>query len=69
MAAKNKAREDKALRTMNRKEFQQFDNAMKTILRADPKAVKEALEREKRENAEGRKSKDDSRDKNNDSAK
>ncbi len=37
------------------KEFSQFDNAMKTILRADPKAVKEAMEREKRENVEKRK--------------
>lgn len=29
------------------KEFQNFDQTMTTILRADPKAVKEAMEREK----------------------
>lgn len=39
------------------KEFAQFNQAMETILRADPKAVKEAMEREKQENAEKRKAK------------
>jgi hypothetical protein len=38
-------------------EREQFDNAMNTILRADPKAVKEAMEREKAANAEKRKAK------------
>ena len=31
------------------REYQTFNNAMGTILRADPKAVKEAMEAEKRE--------------------
>ncbi|HLH35388.1 MAG TPA: hypothetical protein VKX41_11980 [Alloacidobacterium sp.] len=39
------------------KEFEQFDQAMGTILRADPKAVKEAMEAEKNANAEKRKAK------------
>jgi hypothetical protein len=30
-------------------EYEQFNKAMDTILRADPKAVKEAMEAEKRE--------------------
>lgn len=34
-----------------------FDEAMRTILRADPKAVKEAMEREKKGNAQKRKAK------------
>jgi hypothetical protein len=38
-------------------EFQRFNSAMDTILRADPKAVKEAMEAEKRANAEKRKAK------------
>lgn len=38
-------------------EFERFDDAMKTILRADPKAVKAAMEAEKRANAEKRKAK------------
>lgn len=33
-------------------EFEKFNSAMVTILKADPKAVKEAMEREKQENAE-----------------
>jgi hypothetical protein len=32
-------------------EFDRFNNAMDTILRADPKAVKAAMEAEKRERA------------------
>lgn len=36
------------------KEMQAFNNAIDTILRADPKAVKEAMEAEKRANAEKR---------------
>ena len=39
------------------KEFTQFDKAMGTILRADPKAVKAAMEAEKQANAEKRKAK------------
>jgi hypothetical protein len=35
-------------------EFEQFDSAMDTILRADPKAVKEAMEKESREQAKER---------------
>ena len=42
---------------MNNKEFEHFDAAMKTILSADPKAVKDAMEAEKRANAESRKAK------------
>jgi|HubBroStandDraft_3_1064219.scaffolds.fasta_scaffold961203_1 hypothetical protein len=39
------------------KEFDIFDQAMETILRANPKAVKEAMEAEKQANAEKRKAK------------
>jgi hypothetical protein len=35
----------------NSNEFETFEAAMNSILRADPKAVREALEREKQENA------------------
>lgn len=42
---------------MANKEFQKFDQAMNTILRADPKAVKQAMEAEKNANAEKRKAK------------
>jgi len=42
---------------MKSKEFQAFDKAMSTILRADPKAVKAAMEAEKKANAEKRKAK------------
>jgi hypothetical protein len=38
-------------------EHQQFDEAMDTILRADPKAVREAMVAEKRANTEARKAK------------
>ena len=38
-------------------EFDAFNEAMTTILRADPKAVKEAMEREKQENAAMREAK------------
>ncbi len=38
-------------------EYDAFNNAMDTILRADPKAVKEAMEAEKKANAEKRKAK------------
>lgn len=38
-------------------EFEQFDSAMDTILKADPKAVKEAMKTEKKANAEKRKTK------------
>ena len=38
-------------------EFHRFDQTMNTILRADPKAVKAAMEAEKKSNAEKRKSK------------
>jgi hypothetical protein len=51
------------------REYQEFDDAMDTILRADPKAVKEAMEREKQENSERRKKKNDSRDEDNHPAK
>jgi uncharacterized protein (DUF362 family) len=40
-------------------EFQAFDDAMMAILRADPKAVKQQMEEEKRTNAERRKAKKD----------
>ena len=39
------------------REYQTFNKAMGTILRADPTAVKEALEAEKQANAEKRKAK------------
>lgn len=39
------------------KELETFNDAMDTILHADPKAVKEAMEREKQKNAEKRKAK------------
>lgn len=42
---------------MANKEFQKFDRAMNTILRADPKVVKAAMEAEKRTNARKRKAK------------
>ena len=38
-------------------DFQTFNQAMTTILRADPKAVKAAMEAEKKANAEKRKAK------------
>ena len=38
-------------------EYEQFNSAMGTILRADPKAVKTAMEAEKRANAIKRKAK------------
>jgi hypothetical protein len=38
-------------------EYDNFNSAMDTILRADPKAVKEAMEPEKQANAEKRKTK------------
>jgi Na+/phosphate symporter len=38
-------------------EYSTFNKAMDTILRADPKAVKEAMETEKKTNAEKRKTK------------
>jgi hypothetical protein len=38
-------------------EFRKFEQAMSTILRADPKAVKAAMEADKAENAEKRKAK------------
>lgn len=40
------------------KEMKAFNNAMDTILRADPKAVKAAMEAEKQVNAEKRKQKE-----------
>jgi hypothetical protein len=40
---------------MRKSELNTFNRAMDTILRADPKAVKKAMEAEKRANAEGRK--------------
>lgn len=39
------------------REYQSFNSAMKTILRADPTAVKEAMEREKQANAAEREAK------------
>jgi hypothetical protein len=39
------------------KELDKFNDAMDTILRADPKAVKEAMEREQREQAKEREAK------------
>jgi hypothetical protein len=41
----------------HKSELDNFNSAMDTILKADPKAVKEAMEAEKRENAEKRKAK------------
>jgi hypothetical protein len=38
-------------------EIERFEKAMDAILRADPKAVKEAMEAEKQANAEKRKAK------------
>ena len=38
-------------------EYRNFEIAMDAILRADPKAVKAEMEREKQENAEKRKAK------------
>jgi len=42
---------------MSSKEFEEFNAAMSTILRANPKAVKEAMELQKRENLQKRKAK------------
>lgn len=39
-------------------ELQNFNHAMDTILKADPKAVKAAMEADKRANAEKRKTKE-----------
>jgi hypothetical protein len=39
------------------REYRAFNSAMKTILRADPKAVKAAMERERQENAATRNAK------------
>jgi hypothetical protein len=39
------------MRTKNSKEWTAFDKAMKNVLRADPKAVKAAMEAEKRDRA------------------
>ncbi len=36
------------------KEFEKFDSAMDVLLRADPKAVKDAMEKESREQAKER---------------
>ena len=38
-------------------EYESFNAAMNTILRADPKAVKDAMEAEKKANAKERKAK------------
>lgn len=43
--------------TKRNAEFQNFNSAMDTILKADPKAVKEQMEAEKKANAEKRKTK------------
>lgn len=43
--------------TKNNAEFEKFNTAMDTILKADPKAVKEQMEAEKKANAEKRKTK------------
>jgi hypothetical protein len=40
-----------------KREIDRFNDAMDTILRADPKAVKEAMEAEKEANAQKRKAK------------
>jgi hypothetical protein len=45
------------MKKSNNNEFQKFDQTMKTILRADPKAVKAAMEAEKQANAKKRKAK------------
>jgi hypothetical protein len=42
---------------MSSKEFQNFNAAMSTILRANPKAVKEAMEQQKLKNFQQRKAK------------
>lgn len=39
------------------REFENFNRAMDTILKADPKAVKEQMETEKKANAQRRKAK------------
>jgi hypothetical protein len=41
-------------------QYDSFNSAMGKILRADPKAVKEAMEREKQQNAEKRKTRNSS---------
>ena len=43
--------------TKKASEFDSFNSAMDTILKADPKAVKEQMEAEKKANAEKRKTK------------
>ena len=57
MAAQNKTAKDEALWAMSRKEFQEFDKAMGAILRADPKAVKAAVDAEIDEHTAERKAK------------
>lgn len=44
------------------REFQEFNSAMDTILKADPKAVKDAMEAEKQERENQRKAKRSSAD-------
>lgn len=46
------------MRKSKSNEFTRFNDAMGTILRADPKAVKEAMEAEKRANAQKRQQKE-----------
>ncbi|MGC2502202.1 MAG: hypothetical protein WA400_08765 [Silvibacterium sp.] len=43
--------------TKTSREYTSFDKAMDTILKADPKAVKEAMEAEQKANAKERKAK------------
>lgn len=43
------------MKKTNSKEFQKFDQTMSIILKADPKAVKTAMEAEKQANAQKRK--------------
>ena len=45
------------MKQMNRSEYDNFNKAMDTILKADPKAVKDAMEAEKQEREDQRKAK------------
>ena len=43
--------------TKSNSDFEKFDSAMSTILKADPKAVKAAMEQDKKDRAKRRKPK------------
>jgi hypothetical protein len=57
MATENQAAKEEAFWTMSGKDFNEFDKAMRTILRADPKAIRDAVDAEIRANTAARRAK------------